>query len=215
MSATNRGSNRHRQDAYITPPWAIRRFLEVYTPYEGSLLDPCAARGELLSVVKEMCPHIIPIGMEIRPECEEDLKRVTGSKESSIGDALITLANLPDKCVETVLTNFPFSLSEAFLRASIRVAKITITLQRINWLRGDGREALMRELNPGLFVLPQRPSFTGYGTDATEYAWFVIGDIDVAGRWYMLGDTPEEEIKEWNARAREENPWAKRIKKAA
>lgn len=31
----------------------------------------------------------------------------------------------------------------------------------------------MQRHTPDVYVLPQRPSFTGKGTDSTSYAWFV------------------------------------------
>lgn len=49
-----------------------------------------------------------------------------------------------------------------------------------------GRRADFHRRHPSdVFVLPRRPSFTGGGTDATEYAWFVWGP-GRGNRWYVL-----------------------------
>jgi hypothetical protein len=46
-------------------------------------------------------------------------------------------------------------------------------LLRLNFLGGAKRTAFLRARPPDIYVLPNRPSFTGHGTDACEYAWFV------------------------------------------
>lgn len=205
MSATNRGGTRRENDVYLTCDWAIKRFLEAYTlTLNARVLDPCAAGGELLSVVKALRPDVQAMGVEIRPECIEDLRKVTGYSVTS--DFLNGNTITHEAGVDYVLTNFPFSLAEEFLTKSMEIAPVVITLQRINWLRGNGREHMFRTLRPGLFVLPDRPSFDGRGTDASEYAWFVLGDNQVRGQWKMLGSTPKEERAAWNERMRVLNP---------
>lgn len=199
MSATGRSDVRREQDCYVTPNWCVRRFLEVYHPPGGVWLDPCAARGELLSVVKEMRPEVCVLGIEIRPECLPDLLKVTNGRASCMD--FLTL-NTSHHHADAVLTNFPFSLAEAFLTACLQIAPIVITLQRINWIRGNGRHALMARLRPGLFILPDRPSFDGRGTDSTEYGFFCFGDPAVAGTWTMLAETPLEERSAWGVQAR-------------
>jgi hypothetical protein len=201
MSATGRSDVRHEHDTYLTPNWCTRRFLEAYRIPSGTILDPCAASGGLLSVVREMRPDCTPVGIELRPECLPDLKKVCGGDAVTVDFLKLARGFLPG-AVDCVLTNFPFSLAEEFLSESLRIAKVVITLQRINWIRGNGRHATMAKLRPGLFVLPDRPTFTGYGTDATEYSFFVFGDPAVAGTWTMLGSTPEAERSAWSERMR-------------
>jgi hypothetical protein len=47
-------------------------------------------------------------------------------------------------------------------------------LLRINYLGSISRHEWWKENSPtALHVLSKRPSFTGKGTDATDYAWFV------------------------------------------
>ena len=43
----------------------------------------------------------------------------------------------------------------------------------MNFLGSQKRAAFMRAFPPDVYGLPRRPSFTGGGTDATEYAWLV------------------------------------------
>jgi hypothetical protein len=198
MSATGRSDVRHEHDTYLTPDWCVKRFLDVYRIPSGTVLDPCAAGGELLSVVREMRPDCTPVGIELRPECLPDLKKVCGG-DAVTADFLQAAKAFPDHAFDCILTNFPFSLAEEFLRESLRIAKVVITLQRINWLAG-GRDRLMADLRPGLFVLPNRPSFNGWATDSCEYSWFVFNDPSCAGQWSMLASTPEAERSAWSKR---------------
>ena len=47
-------------------------------------------------------------------------------------------------------------------------------LLRLNYLGSITRHDWWKEYSPtSLYVLSKRPSFTGKGTDATDYAWFV------------------------------------------
>lgn len=226
MSAAGRSDVRRTNDHYVTPAYAVRRFLEAYQPPLKEIkthesqpqseiwCDPCGANGELLGVVKEMRPDVSLIAFEIRPECRAALDRVTRGN-ALIGDFLEISKEIPDKSIDCVITNFPFSLAEEFLVVCRRIAHVTITLQRINWIRGNGRHRLMAEARPGLFVLPERPSFTGRGSDATEYCFYCFDDPKVAGTWQMLGETPEEERAAANKWARVLHPVASETQETA
>jgi len=57
---------------------------------------------------------------------------------------------------------------------------------RVPFWRGPGSD-------PWIRVLPDRPSFDGLGTDSATYAWFLWGDVDLAGpRVDVLDPTPAE-----------------------
>lgn len=204
MSATNRGSERSPNDFYATPHWCTRRLLEHWLPRATNILDPCAGEGDILRACGDAMPaygqkslHAV----ELRPECGSMIREVNGISSVTIGDFLNKEihTNVNDT---VIITNPPYSLTVPFLEKSIQLASAVAFLLRINAIRGDLREDLMRRLSPGLFVLPDRPSFTGYGTDATEYAWFVFGDPKCSGRWYMLDRTPLSDRSIWNSEAR-------------
>ena len=77
-----------------------------------------------------------------------------------------------DQRFDVVITNPPFSDAEAFLRRSLELADHVVLLLRLNFLASAKRAELMRERAPDVYVLPNRPSFDGKGTDSIEYAWF-------------------------------------------
>ena len=194
---------RHPHDEYITPPWCVKRLLEKYElPRSGLLFDPCASRGELLSTVHTLRPDLLLYGVEINPNCHSALVSAAGAFERAwIGDFLkMQSPEIPS--ATTILTNPPYSLAEQFILQALLFAKRVIMLLRVNFLAGKDRREFTARTNPGVFVLPNRPSFNGWGSDGTEYGWFVYGDPAVAGRWQVLDLTPIEEIAEWNGKMR-------------
>lgn len=64
-----------------------------------------------------------------------------------------------------------------FLEKSMKIVKKNgkvIMLLRLGFLASEKRFNFMKENPPtDVLVLHKRPSFTGKGTDAQEYAWFV------------------------------------------
>lgn len=86
---------------------------------------------------------------------------------------------------DIIITNPPFSLTPQFLRKSFSELKpdgTLIYLQRLNYLGSRARVPLWRDIGTPdhLPILVPRPSFTGSGTDATEYCWYIW---DRGGRW--------------------------------
>lgn len=76
---------------------------------------------------------------------------------------------------DLIFTNPPFSIAKEFIDHSISKSDTVIMLLRLNFLGSKTRHDWWNSNNPSsLYVLSQRPSFTGNGTaDATDYAWFV------------------------------------------
>jgi hypothetical protein len=79
-----------------------------------------------------------------------------------------------DDNVDLILTNPPYSIAQEFIEHALPRAQCTIMLLRINFLGSVKRYDFWKNNRPdSLIVLSNRPSFTGSGTDSTEYAWFV------------------------------------------
>jgi hypothetical protein len=195
---------RRDNDHYVTPDWAIRRFLEVYTPSHpgpGRIFDPCAARGELLTTAKEFFPQALFAACDINPQFQGPLSEVTAGAVV-VGDFLQHIEVFKQLDLDFVLTNPPYNQAEEFIRGSMEVATVVAMLLRINFLASQKRRNFLAQFRPGVFVLPNRPSFDGDGGDMTEYGWFVFGDKEVAGTLDWLELTPANEIKTANERAR-------------
>jgi hypothetical protein len=76
--------------------------------------------------------------------------------------------------VDLIFTNPPFSIAQEFIEHSLQLADTVFMLLRLNYLASIKRYEWWSKNPPSaLYVLSKRPSFTGSGTDATDYAWFV------------------------------------------
>jgi len=180
VSATNRGAVRNEHDFYPTPAWCVHRLLEAVPLPAGRWLEPCVGDGAIVRAVNA-CRGVEWFTNDIRSEVAADVH----------GDFLAP-AFPHARAWEVLLTNPPFSLALDFAAKGIDVAGVVVLLLRLNWLRGtDEHNAWLRAHMPSVYVLPQRPSFDGRGTDATEYAWMVWG-LDQAPTIAMLDDTPDE-----------------------
>ena len=216
MSATGRnleGNERRGNDHYVTPWWAVHRFLEKYKPKEGAtVLDPCAANGELLHAIKKVRPDLVLLAIELRPECTIHLQRLKDAgviSEFHIANFTHELAPLiPSGAVDYIVTNPPYSLSQEFIEAGKKIVRISHSyLMRVNFLGAQDRYEFTVKTGPYLWISPNRPSFTGWGGDATEYAWFTYDDAELGGNgWSMLDLTPAGDIRKWNAEARAKWP---------
>ena len=78
---------------------------------------------------------------------------------------------------DVIIGNPPYSLALDFINKSLELLHpggLLIFLLRTNFLESEKRFKWWQE-HPlsGLYTLHKRPSFTGRGTDATSYSWFV------------------------------------------
>lgn len=103
-------------------------------------------------------------GCDINPDFEPDV----------VGDYLTQ--SLVKK-YNTVITNPPYTLAQEFVEKALRDVEDggeVIMLLRLNFLESKKRAEFWKQNPPShIYVLTKRPSFTGKGTDATGYGWFV------------------------------------------
>jgi hypothetical protein len=110
-------------------------------------------------------------GIDIRP----DIPQPALVKSFQIGIDYTAGSRITHKWYNLIITNPPYSLSLEFAKRAIKEADLTILLLRLNWLASAKRSKWLQKNTPSIYVLPNRPSFTGSRTDATDYAWFVWG----------------------------------------
>jgi hypothetical protein len=189
MSSTNRGSERRVDDEYETPAWCVRRLLEVWQPRgEGELVEPCCGSGRIMECLPFRIWNTCDIRSVVAPQ----------SKRHIVGDFLECQKLGDESLVSAVITNPPFSLAEEFIRHCDELYRSAdlVFLLRLNFLGSVGRLPLWRDLgSPDVFVLPNRPSFTGGKTDSCEYAWFLWPPDarQFGGRVRVLNETPRSE----------------------
>jgi hypothetical protein len=141
---------RLENDAYQTPVECIKALLPfVDFTRDPDFIEPCKGEGNIYNLIP--CQH--------KYWCE-----ITAKKDYFKRDF---------KRVDLIITNPPFSRALEFLQKSLSEAETVIYLLRLNFLASQKRKAFWNANRPThIFVLGNRPSFTGNGTDQTEYAWF-------------------------------------------
>lgn len=214
MSSTKRGTKRNTFDTYLTPPWIVRRLLEVYTPPGLHWFDPCAGEGAIIRTVQQGVPNVRWTANEIRSTCHPKLLSVLPEAQVVTGDFLQFESKhfypllLPELRFDVILTNPPFLYAQEFIELSCQWAKTVAMLLRLNFLGSLKRNAWLKEHTPDIYVIPDRPSFDGDSADSVVYAWFVW-DVDkpqTKGQYEILSCTPLEERK----RDREYTDWLQR-----
>lgn len=196
VSSTGRGAEREADDYYTTPSWAVRRLLESWTPPAGVLAEPSAGNGAIIRAA-EQCGirtsrwH----AFEIR---EEESARLSDLCTTQIQDFLRAGAD-PVVDVGAVIGNPPFSHAFEFIleaRRRFPVAQVCYLL-RVAFAASEDRNPFMRDNPPDVYLLPNRPSFTGQGTDSADYAWFIWHPVQgrSSGSFRVLAHTPLEERK--------------------
>ena len=207
-------------DYYPTPAWPVYRLLEelypapdglpgqTVLPYRARWVEPCAGDGALIRAVSDWpkrCSHqqfhIDWTANDIDPDRTERLATLP-LEGVSIGwppNQEDALEWTPAQRFDVALMNPPFSRGLEFVRWGMTHANTTIALLRLGFLASSKRCSFMRSNTPDVYVLPNRPSFTGdRRTDSYEYAWFIWRSSRMArskGQIRILADTPRKERK--------------------
>lgn len=201
MSAAGRGAVRHPRDFYGTPSWCIRRLLEtrVLDTVDGTWLEPGAGGGKIIRATQDYYadfPTLKPrwCAVEIYAPMEPLLQQV--AHEVVAGDFLGPEVKLGH--YDVALGNPPYGQAMKFIERALKHADQVCFLLRLNFLASKKRAEFMRRHTPTIYVLPDRPSFTGGGTDATDYAWFHWDQRrpDNIGEVHVLNSTSKDEKKE-------------------
>jgi hypothetical protein len=196
LSSTNRGHQKERNDFYPTPAWCVRRLLEQLFLPSGRWLEPGAGEGAIIKATARS--DIKWTALELRPSCRRSLELLIKPSQVFIGDYLASAKSHPlgNQHFDVVLANPPFTSAMEFVQESLRRASTVVMLLRLNFLATGKRSEFMRTHCPDVYVLPDRPSFTGKGTDSIEYGWFVWKQGDAprgSGHLSVLASTPAYE----------------------
>jgi hypothetical protein len=198
MSATNRGlTRRAADDNYPTPAWCVHRLLEAAHLPAGRWLEPTAGSGAIVRAVRERLPGIEWTAVELRPECRDSLEVGAGPEGRVVVHDLLTLtAGDLAPPFDVAITNPPYALAQQVIERCLPLAGVVAMLLRLNFLASRTRAPFMRSQPPDVYVLPDRPSFTGGGrTDSIEYAWFVWPSVRARqhGELRVLAATPVDQ----------------------
>lgn len=158
MSATNRGAVRNERDFYATPKSAFEPLLPYIKAVDKVVWEPACGDLRLIKWMRDY--GIQAYGSDIAlPSDGEDFLKSDGYQD------------------ECIVTNPPYSLAFEFCQHSVAMSEHVFLLLRLNFLASQKRREWFKAHEPSaLFILSERPSFTGNGkTDATDYAWFYWG----------------------------------------
>lgn len=173
MSATNRTNVRKPYDFYSTPFDCVENLLNNIdlSNYGNFVLEPSAGNGNICKVFKQYYPNKDLTVVELREEEYNNLCKL------DLDDVIInSFYNIRDK-FDIIIGNPPYSEAQEFIEHSFELLNekgILIFLLRTNFLESKKRyEFWKKHPLSRLYTLSKRPSFTGKGTDATSYSWFI------------------------------------------
>jgi len=176
MSATNRGTKRNEADFYATPLETVYALLDNYVGIypEDTILEPSAGNGNIIRALRNKGFNNWIDAIELRYEETENL--MLEANQVFIEDFL-SLDKEKFQRYDVIIGNPPYSLAKEFIDKSLELLAPggrLIFLLRTNFLESAKRFAWWQDTLPNrLYVLHKRPSFTGKGTDATSYSWFI------------------------------------------
>lgn len=208
------GNGRREHDAYMTPMSLVESIVERIAQYVRPdslasatplrILEPSCGTGEFVSAAHRRWPNATVVGVDIRPEVADHFK-VYASNVKFVCADFLKLDPATFAVVDLFLGNLPYAQITEFLGRMLDGAKEGATLaflcrfghlvggvpSREWWLtpRRHAVDAVGPSMTPNrqivdtLPIFP-RPSFTGGGTDATEYALIVMRKgFDNGGRF--------------------------------
>jgi hypothetical protein len=171
---------------------------------DGSLwLEPGAGDGAIVCAVQSWQAMQAARGFrtvrwvvtDIREECRVSLSELPGlAAPPVIADFLSDDGTR--RIFDVAIGNPPYRLAMEFIQVALRRARYVAFLLRLGFLESKSRHDFMRRCPPDVYVLPDRPSFSGKGTDATAYAWMVwnVDDLERPfGKLRLLNVTSAEE----------------------
>lgn len=182
-------------DAYFTPGKPVRQIIAALKAnHIGAdwrnrrVLEPSCGAGNILTEVigfgGAQAKNCVGVDVVDHPRGEHlaDMQFIHGDfleQDLRLRDYTLVIANPP----------YGDDLPERFVRRLLGDPYdrplVVAMLLRLAWLSSGKRAALHRELPPDVYVLSERPSFTGNGkTDGADYAWFVWDVAAIACRGY-------------------------------
>ena len=173
MSAKNRGAKVAPHEFYPTPRKTVEALIGELGDYGLDILkyglmcgDPCAGDSAIITAF---------VKNQITEPSQWEWAEIREGK-----DYLKSGMTGP---VDAIITNPPFSLATDFIDRSLDEGMFVAYLLRLNFWGSRKRKEWWQGKEPThQFTLSERPSFTGKGTDATEYAWFVWDRLGLCKR---------------------------------
>lgn len=185
MSSTPKGERRPL-DAYITPDPLAQALVGLLPIHAGAtVLEPHVGGGAFARAVRAHRPNRI-LGVDINPAvagCREVVQFMQA-------DFLAVTVDSLGMDVDWIVGNPPFTRFEAHVDRALAIAPNVAFLLRAAAMESDKRIACWRRWPlRKVWILAERPSFTGGGKDSAAYGWF----------WFERGFTgPAQVVPGWS-----------------
>lgn len=183
MSSTNRGAERTPNDAYYTPDMLATALIKVLRiPWGATICEPHAGGGAFMRALTTL-GHGTVWAMDIDPAAPA-LRIPSGFEQEepgyrTCGDFLTTQPRWGDGepvVLDWIVGNPPFKDFEKHVDRALELAPNVAFLLRLAAMESASRAALWRRWPlQKVWVLAERPSFTGGGTDSAAYGLFRFG----------------------------------------
>lgn len=171
-------TGRREKDAYFTAP-ALAEHLIARLQRDGwwlggSVLEPSAGRGAFVRAAQRLAPEPdFVYANDVDPIRVEELRQTVDADGFTDLDFLA----LPASRYELIVGNPPYAMAEKHVEKALSMRSrhgVVAFLLRLGFLESQMRMPFWRE-HPAskVFVLSERPSFTGGGTDNSAYGFFV------------------------------------------
>ena len=182
MSATNRSkaggkaAPREEADAYFTPrshALTCAGLLEVRPRMR--VLEPSAGTGAFVTALFDV-HGVVAEAVERRPEAAVAIRHCIPGHEVQVRTTRFEDVAEPG-AFDVIVGNPPYVVAHEHIQHGLYLLREGGSLGfllRLNFLATAKRYRLFRDHPPWrVYVLPERPDFTGGGGDATEYAFMV------------------------------------------
>lgn len=168
MSSTNRGSQRHPDDFYVTPDWAVEAIVKEL-PYFETVLEPAAGDGAIMKVLAReynatLVQPAVPLIARRLQGMEIDEERAALCNKDGLSVQQGDFLKFPWAAgrFDLIITNPPFSLAMDFLKQALWLAGRkghVCMLLRLAWMASATRMPFHRAYPSDAYVLNKRPSF--------------------------------------------------------
>jgi hypothetical protein len=163
--------SRDKLDRYYTPDALALAIVRAVEDEVGRsrwdtirrVIEPSVGGGAFLRAIPYLWPRVEIRGYDV----DATAPGLARCQEPVVGDWLAA-GEIPG--ADLVIGNPPYRDAEAHIRVSLGRAPLVCLLLRASILGGQARRALWREHPPRrVWSVVGRPSFTGGGTDSSEY----------------------------------------------
>jgi hypothetical protein len=177
VSRAKPASERNALDFYATPDaLALRICAMIAEDVDPAVVvEPSAGHGPFVRAARAMWPSAEIVAVDVSPERLPDLS--LAGADAVLVSPWEQIVSLPGTGTRLIVGNPPFRQAEEHVRHALSLMRdgdALAFLLRLNLLGSRSRLRLWEE-TPLSCVTPlvPRPSFTGGGSDATEYAVFL------------------------------------------